>query len=412
MMDKKVTGAWLLHHDQKLLQTNTVSFEAIAMAGRSARLLSVISKEHRASVDNERIQALATGLGIRKLEVAGLIDELSSKGFVEKGQSGVSILGVSQQSLLGHAADIFDAQKPNGLEKAALDLAERGSHSPLRRSDCEEEIADTHKLAASELDDLFGQSEQIGFTDYEGDAEDRLYFNGSLFKRDHASKAKNVLESLKPDESARLVQAEGVLQTCGCMQVQEMRQILGDPLWQRLHQIAYFEVSVVTNESGQTEFVTKPEAIAKFMPNGLADMLDDAKALAASLTYGIVLSNDRRGRIRDPNKLIKAFLGRGYLEGRAEALSQDYKILERRGVVSVSQNSNGYRLTLDKPEIGRMAQALILKGDATQVAVEEGVGQSSAQYAGPESSRQIERKRVVPEVKSDVSKALNILRRG
>jgi hypothetical protein len=102
------------------------------------------------------------------------------------------VLGVTQARLLDHAADIFDSQEPDGLEIAAIDLAERGSHSPLRRKDCEEEISDRYKLSKAESDDLFSQSEHIGFVDYENYGTDRLYFNGSLFKRDYAEKAKRI----------------------------------------------------------------------------------------------------------------------------------------------------------------------------------------------------------------------------
>ena len=39
---KNVVGAWLLHHDQKLLNSKTTAFENIALAGRAARLLSCV----------------------------------------------------------------------------------------------------------------------------------------------------------------------------------------------------------------------------------------------------------------------------------------------------------------------------------------------------------------------------------
>src|SRR5215467_109944 len=75
---KNVVGAWLLHHDQKLLNSKTTAFENIALAGRAARLLSVISKEEGWTVPTERITELARGIGIRKLELPGLLGELES----------------------------------------------------------------------------------------------------------------------------------------------------------------------------------------------------------------------------------------------------------------------------------------------------------------------------------------------
>jgi hypothetical protein len=131
-------------------------------------------------------------------------------------------LSDSQVRLLDHAADIFESQSPGGLDRATIDLAERGSHSPIRRMDCEEELSDTYRLSEAETDDLFTQSEQIGFVDYESAGADRLYFNGSLFKRDQAAKAKRVLESLSSTEQQRMFQADALLNNAGCVQASEL----------------------------------------------------------------------------------------------------------------------------------------------------------------------------------------------
>lgn len=124
---KGIIGGWLLHHDQKLLSSKTVEFENIATAGRSARLLSVISKEDQWTVDNNRVVELGRQLGIRKHELPGLLSVLASEGLVQTGDDGVTVLGVTQARLLDHAANIFDAHEPTGVEFAAIDLAERGS---------------------------------------------------------------------------------------------------------------------------------------------------------------------------------------------------------------------------------------------------------------------------------------------
>ncbi|MCK1418902.1 hypothetical protein IVB55_39445 [Bradyrhizobium sp. CW4] len=410
-MQKNIVGAWLLHHDQKLTHSKTTAFESIALAGRSARLLSVITREADWSVSSERVNELANGIGIRKLELPGLLGELERQGLIQQGVSGVSVLGVSQVRLLDHAADIFESQSPGGLERATIELAERGSHSPIRRVDCEEELSDTYRLSSSETDDLFTQSEQIGFVDYESAGTDRLYFNGSLFKRDQAQKAKRVLESLNATEQQRLLEADALLNKAGCVQASELRTLLGETLWSKMHQIAYYEVSVVANEKGQTEFVSKPESLAKYIPNGLADVLDDAKALASSLTYGIVKSGDARGRIKDPSTLIDVLVNRGYVEGWASAIRQDYQVLERRGVVQVTSSSRGNRLTLLKTEVGEMAKDLVLRGDASRTAAEMLIGTQATAFHGPEASRYLERKKDIPEAKAATSRALNILRK-
>ena len=410
--EKSTVGAWLLHHDQKLTNANTTEFESIVAAGRSARLLSVISREKSTTVSRERVIELARGMGIRKIEIDGFQNELSRHGLIDIGSSGIAVLGVSQASLLDHAADIFEAQDPDGIERAVIELAELGSHSPLRRRDCEEHLSDAHKLSRAATDDVFLQSEHIGFVDYEEDGGEKLYFNGSLFRRGHARKSKLILDHLSQEETQKLIEAEERLKTQGCLLADELYQFLGDVLWKKLHQIGFFDVSEEVNERGSTKFVTRPEALVKYVPNGLADMLDDAKALASSLTYGIVKSPDARGRIRMPSVLIDRLIQRGYVEGRVSAIKQDYQFLERRGVVHVTTSDRGNRLTLLKSEIGEMARDLILKGDASATAAEVLVGNRPPTFLGPESSRVAERRRAVPETRLGAMRALDILRKG
>ena len=340
------------------------------------------------------------------------MNELAAHGLIDIGQSGIAVLGVSQVSLLDHAADIFEAQSPKGLERAVIELAELGSHTPLRRRDCDEALSDKYQLSKAVLDDVFLQSEHIGFVDYEADGKERLYFNGSLFRRGNASKSRRILDSLSNNDTQKLVEAEERMKGRGCLLVEELHRLLGDVLWGKFHQIGYFDVSEVVNERGTTRFVTKPEALVKYVPNGLADMLDDAKALASSLTYGIVKSPSTRGRIKQPSVLIGALINRGYVEGWASAIKHDYHVLERRGVVQVTTSERGNRLTLLKPEVGQMARDLILLGDASVRAAEVIVGSNAASFIGPEASRVTERKRAVPETKVGAMRALNVLRKG
>ena len=410
--DKSTVGAWLLHHDQKLLNTNTTEFESIFAAGRAARLLSVISQEIKTTIPNERAEELARGVGIRKFQVKSLLELLDSHGLIQIGTSSIDVFEVSQASLLDHATNIFEAQSPQGIDRAVIELAELGSQNPLRRRDCEEELSDTFQLSNTELDDVFSLSEHIGFIDYETDGADKLYFNGSLFRRDNAVKSKLILDGLSHSESQKLLEAKERLQTKGCVLADELRQLLGKSLWTKFHQIGFFEVSLVVNERGSTEFVSMPEALVKYIPNGLADMLEDAKALASSLTYGIINSPETRGKIRQPSKLISTLISRGYVEGWAEAIKQDYKILERRGVVQVTTSELGNRLTLLKPEVGKMARDLILKGDASATAAEVLVGQRVSAFIGPEKSRVAERMKNIPEAKAAALQSLNILRKG
>lgn len=408
----EVTGAWLMHHDQKLSTVNSTEFAGVTTAGRAARLLSYISKENEWTVSRERVHSLAQANGIRRHEVTGLVSELKKVGVLDETSSGVAVLGVSQQNLFRHAAAVFEEQDPTGLERASLDLAEHASQSPVDEAEVCQSLSDEYGLSQAETLDLAALSKQIGFVDYERVQDKTLLFNGSLFKRDAAEKAKVILSGLREAERRNLTEADERLRRNGCLPEDTVRTVLGDTLWSKLHQIGYYQVSQVTNEKGSTRFVTKAAALLKYVPGGLADMHDDAKALASSLTYGILKSNRVRGKIETPDRLIGALTGRGYVEGWARAIKEDYQALERRGVVRVSTSPLGNKLTLLKPEVGLMAQDLILRGDASEAAAQATIGAQAGQFVGPEGARTAERLKVVPETKRAASLALDSLRKA
>lgn len=406
-----VTGAWLMHHDQKLSAVKSTEFESITTAGRAARLLSYISKEGEWTVPMDRVQTLAQANGIRRHEIAGLLQELVNVGVIDAKPSGVSVLGISQANLFQHANGLFENQSPSGLERATIHLADKASDSPVEQTEIASELGDIYKLSALERSDLIQLSKQIGFVDHQAARDKTLLFNGSLFKRENAEKSKIILDGLSADEAKNLIEVDNRLGVAGCLPEDTISKVLGTQLWSKLHQIGYYQVSMVTNERGSTRFVTKSAALVKYVPGGLADMHDDAKALASSLTYGILKSSNVRGQITMPDKLMSALINRGYVEGWAQAIKQDYQALERRGVVKVTSSSAGNRLTLLKPEIGHMARDLILRGDASEAAAKATIGNQAGQFVGPEHSRVTERLTDIPETVRATSKALDSLRK-
>jgi hypothetical protein len=407
----KVAGAWLMHHDQKLSAVKSTEFESITIAGRASRLLSYVSKEEEWTVPNDRVTILAQANGIRKHELPGLLSALQDAGVIDQGTGGVAVLGVSQANLFQHAHSVFEDQTPTNLERAALELADRASDAPIEQKAAGVELGDIYKLSSQQRQDLVSLSKQIGFVDHESVSDQTLLFNGSLFKRENAAKSAIILDGLKAVERKNLLEIDERLSKTGCLPEDTIVAVLGGALWSKLHQIGYFQVSTVTNERGSTRFVTKPSALVKYVPGGLADMHDDAKALASSLTYGILKSDAPRGKITMPEKLINALINRGYVEGWAAAIKQDYQTLERRGVVQVSTSSEGNRLTLLKPEVGEMARDLILRGDASEAAARATIGATPGQFQGPEEARRTERLKDVPETKSAASRALDSLRK-
>ncbi len=73
--------------------------------------------------------AKANGISVR-LELPVILNELVRQRIIDKGQSGISVLGLTTAQTLKHTADIFDEASPGLCEKVAIDLAEKTSDLP------------------------------------------------------------------------------------------------------------------------------------------------------------------------------------------------------------------------------------------------------------------------------------------
>ncbi|WP_122845180.1 hypothetical protein [Pseudomonas viridiflava] len=57
-MDKKIKGAWIIQHGQKLQATTNQDFDSIGYAGKCGKFLSVISAENQEQISDKRLDAL------------------------------------------------------------------------------------------------------------------------------------------------------------------------------------------------------------------------------------------------------------------------------------------------------------------------------------------------------------------
>ena len=292
-------------------------------------------------------------------------------------------------------------------------VSEIATESPLTDKVASELLSDTYKLSSLEVNNTLQLGGNIGFFDSEIiSATEKLIFNGNLFRRDEAKKVNAVLSSLKPDESKLLVELNAKLQSSGCLPLATANHVLGKELFSRLHSIGMFDVSVVGNEGGKNYFVTRPAAFSKFTNSIADDALDLAKALVASLTYGMTVSSYYRGRIQMISALMNELITGGSV-GPATAIGNDYQALEYKGVVRVMPLSNGmFTMTLLKPEVGRLALSVIQDGDITAESIQQLPGAKVTEYINPETNREIQRKNSTEAVKLKARSLLNEIRTG
>ena len=173
-----------------------------------------------------------------------------------------------------------------------------------------------------------------------------------------------------------------------------------------------FDVSVVGNDQGKSHFVTRPAAFSKFSNSIADDALDLAKALVASLTYGMTVSSYYRGRIQMVSALMNKLIA-GHSVGPATAIGSDYQALEHKGVVAVTAADGGmFTMKLLKPEVGRLALAVIEEGDITAESVTQLPGARITEYVAPESNREVRRKNATEAVKLKARNLLQEIRTG
>lgn len=412
-MDKKTKGAWILHHTRKLQATMSQDFDSIGFAGKSGTLLSAISAEKQAVVPQSRLAALAKANHISpKAELPSIISELARQRLIATGAGGVEVLGLTSHMVLEHTAQMFDESQHEAHEDAVIELSEIASENPITDKAATEQLSDQFKLPTQNVRDTLEIGRNIGFFDSEAvSKQENLLFNGNLFRREEAKKINAIMSALKPAEAGVLREVNAKLQESGCLSLGTVKKTLGADLFDRLHSIGLFDVSVVGNDQGKNYFVTRPAAFSKF--NGIADdALDLAKALVASLTYGMTISSYYRGRITMISHLMNKLIN-GHSVGPATAIGNDYQALELKGVVAVSPAENGmYTMRLLKPDVGRLALAVIEQGDITAESITQLPGAAVREYVAPEVNREVVRKNSTDAVKSQARNLLQEVRTG
>src|SRR5690606_32351364 len=230
-MDDKTRGAWVIHHADKLRQVKDPgTFENILVAGKAATVLSAIAATDEIELSVERVRTLAKANGVNRLELESVLDRLEVRHLIERNRDSVQVVGVTTSSVIQHTAKLLDDSYPTAAEQASLQLAEITSHRPLPRHDLAEQLGDECRMASAEVDDLLFEAEQIGFVDVEPVSDDKLYFNGNLFRRDHVAKTQRVLDSLDAGERQQLQALEQELLARGCISLTRAEQILGSDL--------------------------------------------------------------------------------------------------------------------------------------------------------------------------------------
>ncbi|GAC24323.1 hypothetical protein GMES_2027 [Paraglaciecola mesophila KMM 241] len=417
-MDKKVQGSWLIHHTNKLQNvTNQGDYQNTFVAGKAGILLSAISETNQSVITNEKLNVLANASNINTaFELPKLLEVLKEQELIDVSSSGVGVLGVTTSSALQHTTNIFETLDPKNIEVSAIELAEIASNKPVSSTELSEKISDEYQLAKNEVKQLFHDSENIGFVDAEPISKnEKLLFNGNLFRRNSAVKTKAVLDSLKVEEQASLTELTQLLKQNACVSYTDALRILGEPLFKKVNSIGFFDINVVSNNQEEVGYLTLPSAFSKFSNSMVDDAFDLAKAFVASLTYGMTKSAYARGQISMIDRLLGALID-GREVGPVSAIGQDYKVLELKGVVAIRHGTKNGRsgplMRLLKKEVGELALQAIRQGDVSEQSIQSLPGAAITKFRGPEANREIIRREQIQKSPFETNDMISSLRTG
>ncbi|HMU63198.1 MAG: hypothetical protein U1E82_04070 [Nitrosomonas sp.] len=413
-MDNKTQGAWIIHHTRKLQAVTSQDFDQLAFSGKCGLVLSGIAASFQTTMPKSRVEALAKANGISpRSELPAILAELERQKLIQQGSDAVEVLGLSTHTVLDHTATIFAEGSPAPEERAVISISETVSESPVLETDLVQLASDAFKLKGTDATELVAKGEGIGFFDAEKNSRgERLVFNGNLFRTEEIHKISAVMRTLDATDTQRFRELNDILAKQGCVTLAQAHTVATEPLFVKLQSIGLYDVNKIGNEYGSHYFVTRPAAFSKFTSTIADDAFDLAKAFVSALTYGMTKSPSGRGRIQMISALMSKLIS-GESIGPATAIGSDYQVLEMRGVVEVeSSKGSMYTMRLLKPEVGRLALAVIQEGEATSEALSQLPSAAVSQYTEPESNRAVVRKNITEPLKKGVGNLLTELRTG
>lgn len=416
-MEKMTKGAWIVHHSRKIMADISApsEFSALDVSGKAAEFLMRLSSTQGGILKTKEVEAIAKSINLNpRIELQYFIDLFKKKRLIDTSSSlsEINILGISSRNVLLNTSDIFDDLTPSKGELAAIDLGEQVSEAPLLLTEAAEYISDTFKMSSDETSEFLRRSYEIGFVDQEGDSpNNKLLFNGNLFKRNSIQKSKLVLDSLSSEERSKLNEVMDTVKRVGCLDISIAEKILGDKLLEKIKASGVIEVNIISNEFGEHAFITLPSAFHKFIDPLVDDAFDMAKALVTALTYGMMCRAPSKGRIRSVTKLLSALIN-GKQVGPATAIGNDYKVLEQQRVIKlIPTDCNMFYMKLLKKEVGELALNVLSNEAIEQGETDFAVPVASMNlYLPPEIQRERTRKNQSKPSKQHTSDILNSLR--
>ncbi|HHT9007267.1 TPA: hypothetical protein ACT5B2_003397 [Burkholderia cenocepacia] len=395
-MDKTTKGAWLLAQSKCLdAVTGAGRLENIAYAGRVGRLYNLLRRniidEPSPTINGETVRNICQMNGIDRASREAGLSHLQREGRIDVASNGaISVLGATSTAVLETTADIYRDANPGPDEEAVIELSETVAQRPIDRKEAEEYIGDVFSLARADACSLIDLCKGTAILDEESDRQKTILFNSNTFRDgQYAKKTHYLMEALTAGDRAKLSELQEKLNREGAVLDTDAKRMLGSSLYDRLISVGLFDRLEVSNSAEAVGYITSPNHFQKFGRPFENDPIDDAKALLASLTYGQTRSTYARGSITMPKALLTALISGREIGGKGvKAIGEDYKELERRQVVQVTQRgADRYTMKLLKKDVGELALTIVVGGAPAQEAILLD-GSAATAFRGPHETRQ------------------------
>jgi hypothetical protein len=337
-------------------------FDATSRAGQAMDLAMRIRRHSRLSYEQVKIYGELAGLResdlrlwcLGALENTGLIEmSTDSSGAIVEIEERVGVA----EPVLEQGANVWEGLAPSRAERCAITSSDHLAYAPLVESDHRgmleaegyEESLQNRALKALEGVGILRRERSLALN------EDVLY--SPYVWGTEAVDIAEFMKKLPPNERTMLADiSRAAAERPGAavdVLTPNARLVVG------AQKVGLIDAARVATTGGEARDFAFSPTLERMLKPGSTDVAHERKLFVAHILYGHRYATWGEGRIRDPLVLVRALIQRGEV-GPATSISNQYPLLESKGIVRVERQSGGRgMLKLVKKDVARDSLELL-----------------------------------------------------
>lgn len=339
---------------------NLDEFDNLNLSGKAGRLLGAI--RGTSSIDNmKKMEKMAQAVGIQKKELHMIILpelEKGSDGVIELNKTITGdIIGLNeyifeQKTVLEISGQLFENNNPSDLERITIETMDETKRAPLLESELFHHLAkqgfqEQNITLSTHLQSSFSLIQRLTNL-----SKEAIFSNEYVWGPNH-HKIAHAFTSLQLDDKQSLKEVIDAVQNKQGIPLEHLPKI--DPqllfLGKKVGMIN--PTTIVSSRQISKEFGFSAN-ILESSPY-VDDILDDVKLLLASIRFGEHYTPFTT--INSPTKFLEYLISNKKI-GPHSANGTDYNLLERRGIVKVTQSphyADRFYLELIREDVAKQA---------------------------------------------------------